>query len=505
MIDLSQFLTAPTSTTGAAGAAPGAPVEGDGATGFDAVLAQIAALLTPTTMPTALPPSPTLPGLPALFTGFAPSNTPANPEMADCEGVAVAPNVQEQTDAVADLAKPTAMAIPMFVALTTVTPMPTLVPTTTPDASVDAAPAPDTVDTEAPAPQSDDTPGPADALIAAIRIGLGLPAATQPVVSSTPVDHEHPALPEQAVAVGRTGVMPTLPEQAHATLPQPTRFAPSWSPGNRVHGDSEGVSVAPIADIADAPVDLEPTPITMSTDTPVAVPTQVETTTEPVNDIAIPDAPVSGQPIAEKPAEDAPVVLPKLDTEAPTELDRLNAIAPPTISKSDDPTDKDDTSDTIVAPHNDDAPPQAAANVATQQVHAARPERSERVHEANGLAAPLRAALRDRSAERRDDHFEITVRLDPPELGMVRVRVVTQGENVKITLHSDSPEARQVLQQRHDDVKTILRNEGFNLDGFDVETNDERHNSSEQSNRRRAQTPAPTFEEPVVDDGALRL
>lgn len=504
MIDLSQFLTAPIATTGAVGAAPGAPVEGEDATGFDAVLAQIAALLTPTTMPTptALPTSPTVPGLPTLSAGFAPSKPPANPDTADGEGVAVAPNAQEPSDVVADLAKPTAMAIPMFVALTTVTPMPTLA---TPQ-PVAASDTPAAVPTDAPKVDDEPIPDvPNDALVAAIRVGLGLPSTVTVVPAHAP-QHESKALPEHAAAVGRTGVMPTLPEQAHAVLPTPPGIARRFSTMPTADSEKADGSETSIPLLrSDAPIDVDPTPIVMSTETPVVVPTQIETTMEPVNDIAIPDVPVSGQPIVEKPAEDAPVVVPKLDTEAPTELDRLNAIAPPTISKSDDPTDKDDTSDTIVAPHNDDAPPQAAANVAPQQVHATRPERSERVHEANGLAAPLRAALRDRSTERRDDHFEITVRLDPPELGMVRVRVVTQGENVKITLHSDSPEARQVLQQRHDDVKTILRNEGFNLDGFDVETNDERHNSSEQSNRRRPQTPAPTFEEPVVDDGALRL
>jgi flagellar hook-length control protein FliK len=179
------------------------------------------------------------------------------------------------------------------------------------------------------------------------------------------------------------------------------------------------------------------------------------------------------------------------------------------ISSSDAPADNNETTDMLVAP-TDEAPPQAATAVSQPDRVARpdRPERSDRAHEANGLAAPLRAALRDRVNNRRDNGFELTVRLDPPELGAVRVRVFTQGDNVKITLHAENPEARAVLQERRDDVKALLRNEGFNLDGFDVETNDNRQHTSDQPNRRRAnQTPAPMFDmaaEPQ-DDGALRL
>jgi hypothetical protein len=335
--------------------------------------------------------------------------------------------------------------------------------------------------------------------------------------ASTPT--AKPDRPDQAVAVGRTGVMPTLPDHAHAAVSMPPGIArrfpspaagsmPITAPSENPQGAETALPLLRIGDVGG-----EPAPIVMSTTTPevVPVPTQVQAAPEPVNDIAVPDVPVTGVPIDEKPAADAPVVVPKFDNAAPTELDRLSAIAPPTISNADDPSDKNDTTDTLVTTHDDvraEATPQAAA-AATQSTHSTRSERADHTDHVNGLAAPLRTALRDRTTPKRDGSFELTIRLDPPELGVVRVRVFTQGDQVKITMHSDSPEARTVLQERRDDVKTILRNEGFNLDGFDVETDDGRHQGSDQPQRRRnnaaadqlADFAAPSF----VDDGALRL
>ena len=206
-------------------------------------------------------------------------------------------------------------------------------------------------------------------------------------------------------------------------------------------------------------------------------------------------------------------LTPVFDTTASTEQERLSAIAPPLISNGSRRADKDDTSDISVAPHDDatatsGSGPAAAVNAAdtpSRPDHAQRTDRNERANEANGLAAPLRTALRERT-DRRDDRFEITVRLDPPELGAVRVRVFTQGDNVKISLHAESSEARAALQQRQEDVRALLHNEGFNLDGFDVESNDNRRQPSDQSPRRRSAASPPEFAAPQLeDDGALRL
>lgn len=574
--------------------------------GFDAVLdqvvAQIAALLVPVT-PTVTPETPTLPGL-AL--GFAPADAGEVPVPGTDHTNLVAPNLQLPTTAAPEAHVHS--AIPTFV----------------PVASV-AAPSRPTTDapTGPPVPTGkhhDDAPvveqpPVTDALIAAIRVGLGLPSTipAPPVASTTPTATpatpgavtpetkvDGSARPEHAVAAGRTGVMPTLPEHARAALPTPPGisrrfpaptvtppvaepdgfapptlpvnpalvdsdgFAPPTPPVNPAIVDSDGVALAPnpVSDVAvETPVvaaNVDSAPVLTDLPDTVGLPTMPvlpdgseaiapttaptvpalpdlpETIALPTTPVAVAVAPNSATPAPTPDAADEPAPVgaesqitgvpmdeseptmaaanadhtpvPVFDETPPTQEERLSAIAPPLVSSSDEAVDNNETIDTLAAPH-DDAPAQTAAVTQTNATRPERADRTERVHEANGLAAPLRTALRDRAANRRDDGFELTIRLDPPELGAVRVRVFTQGDNVKITLHAENPEARAVLQDRRDDVKTLLRNEGFNLDAFDVETNDSRQREPEQSNRRRATMPAaPQFDEPQLqDDGALRL
>lgn len=576
MIDLMAMLTTP-------GAVPGTPTlpglalgreEGFDAV-LDAVVAQIASLLVPVAPPTATP----VPTDALLTGGFAPPVPPTNPENVDSAVTLVAPNAESVVEVLA-----TPPAMPGFVAAVAPVVRPQPSAKETPVASVSGKPVPKAKQDDVPLA---DAPPVADALIAAIRVGLGLPSTVPPVATPV-VQGDKPSLPDQAVAVGRTGQMPTLPEHAQAVLPMPPGiarrfpavpstpapgFAPPLPPTKPENVDSAPVLVAQNVDVESS---ATPVPVVMQTETPDApvladvarphVPTIDTPKFEMPSMLDMPDLPellgmpdlpdliatpqptvvaktvaasvvAPSMPVVSEPVDAEPVVVddsgpivgvpvdeskpamqaanadhtpvPVFDATAPTQEDRLSAIAPPLISSSDDPADNNDTIDTL-APHEDVAISSTDGQAAVSQTQTVRPERAdrtERVHEANGIAAPLRAALRNTERSNKRDGFEITVRLDPPELGAVRVRVFTQGDNVKITLHAENPEARTVLQDRRDDVKTLLRNEGFNLDGFDVETNDNRRQTSEQPNRRQANTPAPLFEATpeLADDGALRL
>jgi flagellar hook-length control protein FliK len=144
---------------------------------------------------------------------------------------------------------------------------------------------------------------------------------------------------------------------------------------------------------------------------------------------------------------------------------------------------------------------QAAVHASTTVTHSdddPRPVRS--------VAAPLRHAVRE-AAERMDGEHTITIRLDPPELGTVRIRVEAHGEKVSVTLHTELAEAKTELQTKHRDIADILRNEGFTLDGFDVDTSDQRpQRDDKQQQHRSAPTPSDVFElQDQLDDGELRL
>ncbi len=78
-------------------------------------------------------------------------------------------------------------------------------------------------------------------------------------------------------------------------------------------------------------------------------------------------------------------------------------------------------------------------------------------------------------------HASLVVRLDPPELGAVLVRVVVRGDSVSVTCRSADAGAVGALQQQRGDLVDVLRREGLDLGDFDV-----RHDGGPQAPGRDA-------------------
>jgi chemotaxis protein MotD len=66
----------------------------------------------------------------------------------------------------------------------------------------------------------------------------------------------------------------------------------------------------------------------------------------------------------------------------------------------------------------------------------------------------------------------LVVRLDPPELGAVLVRLTVQDGRVDVTLRTPDLAARADLQAQSYDVEQVLRDQGFDLASFDVQHGD---------------------------------
>ena len=62
----------------------------------------------------------------------------------------------------------------------------------------------------------------------------------------------------------------------------------------------------------------------------------------------------------------------------------------------------------------------------------------------------------------------LVVRLDPPELGAVLVRLTVQDGRVDVQLRTPDLVARNDLQAQQRDVQQVLRDQGFDLSSFDV-------------------------------------
>jgi hypothetical protein len=374
-------------------------------------------------------------------------------------------------------------------------------------------------------PESPELPAPAephdevaDAIaisIARVALGLPTPPPVAPVVhlfrgtatetTHTQVENAVADAPK-GVAVGRTGEMPTLPAQAHATLPTPTgiarRFpaAPTPDAPTQIDPAPAPTQSAPTPEVAAAAVEAAPVETSPELSrAAIAVETPQLATITPIRARETPKAeaptPTLAEPLPSVPTTEA---APKAEAPAPTHE------APTTHA----PTPINDAPVAPDAPDTAPAPLAEAVAMPTLSGAAApvQPAEHEHIH---GIAQPMRAAIRTLPKDGKPNTISLTVRLDPPELGAVRVRVVAQGEKVHVTLHAESPEAQAALEHRRADVAEMLRRDGFNLDGFDVESRDN-HNRRQDAAPEQRRTGAEQFvpepeQSPAEDDNELRL
>lgn len=96
---------------------------------------------------------------------------------------------------------------------------------------------------------------------------------------------------------------------------------------------------------------------------------------------------------------------------------------------------------------------------------------SERTGTAEAPAG-LRGALLDavRDPARREEVTSLAVRLDPPELGTVVVRLSFRGGEVSVSVQAADAQAAAAVEHQRVEVRDALRAEGLDLDAFDVST-----------------------------------
>jgi len=64
----------------------------------------------------------------------------------------------------------------------------------------------------------------------------------------------------------------------------------------------------------------------------------------------------------------------------------------------------------------------------------------------------------------------VVLRLDPPELGTVRLELTKVGEEVLVAARTETVEAARALLRQHAEVRSAIEALGLTLTGFDVET-----------------------------------
>lgn len=67
-------------------------------------------------------------------------------------------------------------------------------------------------------------------------------------------------------------------------------------------------------------------------------------------------------------------------------------------------------------------------------------------------------------------HSQLTVQLDPPELGRLKIDVRLSDNHMRLTITTDTAQARQVITERFDVLRSALESQGVTVSRFDVHT-----------------------------------
>jgi flagellar hook-length control protein FliK len=105
-------------------------------------------------------------------------------------------------------------------------------------------------------------------------------------------------------------------------------------------------------------------------------------------------------------------------------------------------------------------------------------------------------------------NYSLSVRLDPPELGSVRIEINAHQGEIHLVMHVDTPDAHLALHTQREGIERLLSGEGFGLAGFDVQTRQRRDEQRSDRNHRTGQrddTDLAADEPSVPGDAALRL
>jgi flagellar hook-length control protein FliK len=82
---------------------------------------------------------------------------------------------------------------------------------------------------------------------------------------------------------------------------------------------------------------------------------------------------------------------------------------------------------------------------------------------ANQLATVLVPAARQS-----DGSYQVSIRLQPEELGAVHVELRLEGSTVNVSLHADGDATRDMLRQNLDQLRQQLESGGLSTGRFDV-------------------------------------
>ncbi|MBT3367282.1 MAG: hypothetical protein HN472_05270 [Nitrospina sp.] len=113
--------------------------------------------------------------------------------------------------------------------------------------------------------------------------------------------------------------------------------------------------------------------------------------------------------------------------------------------------------------------PTIAANNATKAVEASKPILPENLLARGATEAKIINQITDKLNVRTNgNQNEVHVKLDPPSLGTVRMKIVTSGESVRTVIVAENQAVKQVIENNFNQLRDAMGEQGLKLDSFSV-------------------------------------
>ncbi|MGK7344413.1 MAG: flagellar hook-length control protein FliK [Candidatus Nitrospinota bacterium M3_3B_026] len=104
---------------------------------------------------------------------------------------------------------------------------------------------------------------------------------------------------------------------------------------------------------------------------------------------------------------------------------------------------------------------------------------------------------------RSNGRSNMTIKLDPPSLGRIDMRVVTHDNQARVVMTAESPDVRSMMERDIESLRAALNNSGLKVDQIIVASSGEGFNfRNENLGGRRGPNGGPGRGSPAADDGA---
>jgi flagellar hook-length control protein FliK len=114
-------------------------------------------------------------------------------------------------------------------------------------------------------------------------------------------------------------------------------------------------------------------------------------------------------------------------------------------------------------------PPTATANTAVKAVESNKPVLPENLLARGATEAKIINQIADKMSVRGNgSENEVHVKLDPPSLGTVRMKITTSGDTVRTVIVAENHAVKQVIENNFNQLRDAMNGQGLKVDSFTV-------------------------------------